>query len=101
MEFEGISLAGLKQIKVRKGRIDEEEKEEEEPLSPIARMFHKPESNVYIVVLVGFKSPIHPHTFKANLAQTLLKHPRFSSVQVSPFYIGACMAFNAYNGFFF
>ncbi|KAK8318745.1 hypothetical protein V6Z12_A13G192900 [Gossypium hirsutum] len=35
---------GLKRIKVR-----EENDEEEEPLSPMARMFHQPESNIYIV----------------------------------------------------
>ncbi|XVF63438.1 hypothetical protein PTKIN_Ptkin09bG0087200 [Pterospermum kingtungense] len=84
---------GLTPIKVRKGGDDHEgegshgggddEEHQAEPLSPMARMFHEPESNVYIVVLVGFKSPIDPHSFKANLAQTLLKHPRFSSVQAA------------------
>ncbi|XP_022720183.1 O-acyltransferase WSD1-like [Durio zibethinus] len=76
------SHIGLKQIKVRK-EIDDESGEEKEPLSPMARMFHEPESDVYIIVIVGFKSPIEPSSFKANLVETLLKHPRFSSVQVA------------------
>ncbi|KAK6257877.1 hypothetical protein QUC31_001336 [Theobroma cacao] len=57
--------------------------EEEEPLSPMARMFHEPDSNVYIILIVGFKSPIEPDSFKANLVHTLLKHPCFSGVQVA------------------
>ncbi|KAL4323670.1 hypothetical protein GQ457_11G011030 [Hibiscus cannabinus] len=74
---------GLKEIKVRK---ETEEEEEEEPLSPMARMFHEPQSNIYAILIVGFKSPIDPHSFKANLVETLVKHPRFSSVQVSKFH---------------
>ncbi|GMJ11716.1 hypothetical protein like AT3G49200 [Hibiscus trionum] len=72
---------GLKQIKLRKE--EEEEEEETEPLSPMARMFHEPQSNIYIIAIMGLKSPIHPHTFKANCLQTVVKHPRFSSVQVA------------------
>lgn len=68
----------LKRIKVRKERVDEEE----EPLSPMARMFQQPESNVYVIAMMGFKSPIDPHSFKVNLVDTFLKHSRFSCVQV-------------------
>ncbi|XVE67224.1 hypothetical protein DITRI_Ditri08aG0142800 [Diplodiscus trichospermus] len=75
---------GLKQIKVRRETDDESgEKDHQEPLSPMARMFHEPESDVYIIVSVGFKSPIDPDIFKTNLCRILLKHPRFSSVQVA------------------
>ncbi|OMO77501.1 hypothetical protein COLO4_25142 [Corchorus olitorius] len=78
-KLEGEDL-GLKQIKV-KGGIEEEEGE---PLSPMAQMFQEPESNVYIILSVGFKSPIDPFSFKTNLLHTLLNnHPRFSSVQVA------------------
>ncbi|XP_021288579.1 O-acyltransferase WSD1-like isoform X2 [Herrania umbratica] len=76
---------GLKQIKVT-GEMEEGRSvsgEEEEPLSPMACMFHEPDSNVYIITIVGFKNPIEPNSFKANLVHTLLKHPRFSSVQVA------------------
>ncbi|KAK8591824.1 hypothetical protein V6N13_031850 [Hibiscus sabdariffa] len=79
---------GLKEIKVRK-----ETEEEEEPLSPMARMFHEPQSNIYVILIVGFKSPIDPHNFKANLVETFVKHPRFSSVQVSKFHINLCFTF--------
>ncbi|KAB1995881.1 hypothetical protein ES319_D13G192100v1 [Gossypium barbadense] len=69
---------GFKRIKVR-----EENGEEEEPLSPMARMFHQPESNIYIVVIVGYKRLIDPDVYKTNLTKTFLKHPRFSCLQVA------------------
>ncbi|EOY17134.1 O-acyltransferase family protein [Theobroma cacao] len=79
------SHLGLKQIKVTR-EMEEGRSvsgEDNEPLSPMARMFHEPDSNVYIITIVGFKNPIEPNSFKANLVHTLLKHPRFSSVQVA------------------
>ncbi|XVE67225.1 hypothetical protein DITRI_Ditri08aG0142900 [Diplodiscus trichospermus] len=84
LESRSVHHHGLKQIKVRR-EIDDESGEEDhqEPLSPMARMFHEPESDVYIIVNVGFRSLIDPDSFKANLSHTLLKHPRFSSVQVA------------------
>ncbi|KAL9437627.1 hypothetical protein AB3S75_023488 [Citrus x aurantiifolia] len=76
----------LKPIKVI-SVVDEEptvlqNREENQPLSPMARMFHQPESNVYIVTMIGFKSKINPEVVKANLEHSLLKHHRFSSLQV-------------------
>ncbi|KDP28488.1 hypothetical protein JCGZ_14259 [Jatropha curcas] len=55
---------------------------EEEALSPVARLFHEPNFNVYIIAIMGCKTPIKPHIIKANLVHTLLKHPRFSSLLV-------------------
>ncbi|XP_076955730.1 wax ester synthase/diacylglycerol acyltransferase 11-like [Bidens hawaiensis] len=55
---------------------------EEQPLSPSARMFHEPNLNIYIVAIIGFKSPINPRVAYEKLPQSLLKHPRFSSLQV-------------------
>nr|POE80538.1 o-acyltransferase wsd1 [Quercus suber] len=55
---------------------------EEEPLSPSARLFHEPHFNVYIIAIMGCKTQIYPDIAKANLVHTLLKHPRFSSLQV-------------------
>ncbi|KAH9781673.1 diacylglycerol O-acyltransferase [Citrus sinensis] len=55
---------------------------EDQPLSPMSRLFHEPESNLYIVVMIGFKSKINPDFVKANLGHSLLKHHRFSSLQV-------------------
>lgn len=55
---------------------------EEEPLSPSARLFHEPNFNVYIIAIMGSKTKIQLDIVKANLEHTLLKHPRFSSLQV-------------------
>ncbi|XP_057980208.1 wax ester synthase/diacylglycerol acyltransferase 11-like isoform X2 [Malania oleifera] len=55
---------------------------EAEPLSPGARMFHEPNFNVYVIAIIGCKTPIFPQVVKANLVHTLLKHYRFCSLQV-------------------
>ncbi|RVW95492.1 O-acyltransferase WSD1 [Vitis vinifera] len=55
--------------------------EEEEALSPVARIFHEPCLNVYVLAISGFKTRIDVDVVKANLGHTLLKHPRFSSLQ--------------------
>ncbi|KAK8500387.1 hypothetical protein V6N13_028082 [Hibiscus sabdariffa] len=55
---------------------------EEEPLSPSARLFHEPTFNVYVIAIMGCKTRIFPDVVKANLGHTLLRHPRFSSLQV-------------------
>ncbi|KAI9197529.1 hypothetical protein LWI28_000026 [Acer negundo] len=69
-------MGDLKPIKV-KANVEEVlmEKYEEgggEPLSPMARMFHEPDSNIYIITMIGFKTQINPQVFKANLPHTLL-----------------------------
>ncbi|KAK0579396.1 hypothetical protein LWI29_025787 [Acer saccharum] len=79
-------MGDLKPIKV-KANVEEVlmEKYEEgggEPLSPMARIFHEPDSNIYIITMIGSKTQINPQVIKANLPHTLLRHPRFSSVQV-------------------
>ncbi|XWS46233.1 hypothetical protein CRYUN_Cryun14cG0046900 [Craigia yunnanensis] len=55
---------------------------EEEPLSPSSRLFHERNFNVYIIAIMGCKTIIYPDVVKANLGHTLLKHLRFSSLQV-------------------
>ncbi|KAL5778651.1 hypothetical protein ACOSQ2_009388 [Xanthoceras sorbifolium] len=72
----------LKPIKVKANVVEDQVMEGGEPLSPMARMFHEPDSNVYIIAMIGFKTQINPQVIKANLVHTLLKHPRFSSLQV-------------------
>ncbi|KAJ6952344.1 O-acyltransferase WSD1-like isoform X1 [Populus alba x Populus x berolinensis] len=57
--------------------------EDQQPLSPMARMFHEPDSNVYIIIIIGFQTKINPEVMRANLGNTLLKHPRFCSLQAS------------------
>ncbi|KAM7477181.1 hypothetical protein LguiB_024424 [Lonicera macranthoides] len=82
-------LRDLKRIKTKKYVVDQVQegggggdREEGELLSPMARLFHEPGSNVYIISILGSKTTIFPHVVKANLVNTLLKHPRFSSLQV-------------------
>ncbi|XP_062120129.1 wax ester synthase/diacylglycerol acyltransferase 5-like [Humulus lupulus] len=53
--------------------------EEETMLSPAARLFQSPKFNCHIVTIIGCKTTFDPEVIKAGLAQTLLKHPRFSS----------------------
>lgn len=67
----------LKFIKPIRAKIEEEE-EEGEPLSPVARVFHEPTFNLCIVAILGFKSRINPDIFKAGMLQNLPKQPRFS-----------------------
>ncbi|KVH89025.1 O-acyltransferase, WSD1, C-terminal [Cynara cardunculus var. scolymus] len=55
---------------------------EEQPLSPAARLFHEPNFNVYVIAIIGSKNPINPCIIYEKLPHTLLKHHRFSSLQV-------------------
>lgn len=61
---------------------------EEQPLSPAARLFHEPNFNVYVIAIIGSKNPINTAIVYEKLPQTLLKHPRFSSLQVISVLIG-------------
>ena len=55
---------------------------EEEPVSPAGCMFHEPNFNVHVLAIMGSKYKIQPEIAKANIPNTLLKHPRFSSLLV-------------------
>uniref|UniRef100_A0A7N0ZQN4 Diacylglycerol O-acyltransferase n=1 Tax=Kalanchoe fedtschenkoi TaxID=63787 RepID=A0A7N0ZQN4_KALFE len=55
--------------------------EDGQPLSPMGRLFHKPESNMYIVSIVGTKSWIDPDHFKLNIIPFYI-YPRFNCLQV-------------------
>ncbi|XP_076902215.1 wax ester synthase/diacylglycerol acyltransferase 11-like [Bidens hawaiensis] len=72
----------LKQIKTTT-KNDPRFIEEGQPLSPMARLFHEPGSNVYIISMLGSKTKIKPDVVKQNLVHSLLRHPRFSSLQVT------------------
>ncbi|KAJ9681199.1 hypothetical protein PVL29_020193 [Vitis rotundifolia] len=61
---------------------DIKEEEEGEALSPVGRIFHETCFNVYVIAIAGCKTRINVDVVKANLEHTLLKHPRFSSLQV-------------------
>lgn len=65
-------------------RVEKKEEEEEQPLSPAARLFHAPEFNCNIISVVGLKSKIKPAVIIDGIKQTLIRHPRFSCKLVSP-----------------
>ncbi|KAI3814660.1 hypothetical protein L1987_14303 [Smallanthus sonchifolius] len=75
-------LKSLKQIKTTT-KDGSRFKEQEQPLSPMARLFHEPGSNIYIITMMGCKTKINPDVVKQNLVHSLLRHPRFSSLQVT------------------
>jgi hypothetical protein len=53
------------------GNGEEEIAQEEEPLSPAARLFHEPKLNVYIIAIMGCKTRIDPD-ININKANTYL-----------------------------
>ncbi|KAJ9539136.1 hypothetical protein OSB04_031869 [Centaurea solstitialis] len=55
---------------------------EEEPLSPTSQLLHEPTFNLYVIAAMGIKNSINPSIFYEKLPHTLLKHHRFSSLQV-------------------
>lgn len=55
----------------------------EEPLTPAGRFFLHPDMQNVIHCVVGLKLPVHVDSIKAAVGDTLLKHPRFSSLVVS------------------
>ncbi|KAI3775384.1 hypothetical protein L1987_49957 [Smallanthus sonchifolius] len=76
------SSKGLNQIKTTTKDGPIRFREEDQPLSPMARLFHEPGSNVYIITMMGCKTKINPDVVKQNMVHSLLWHPRFSSLQV-------------------
>ncbi|KAL8234993.1 hypothetical protein R6Q59_021093 [Mikania micrantha] len=75
------SSTGLKHIKTTT-KDGPRFREDEQPLSPMAQLFHEPGSNVYIITMMGCKTKIKPEVVKKNMVHSLLPHPRFSSLQV-------------------
>ncbi|CAA0385218.1 unnamed protein product [Arabidopsis thaliana] len=63
--------------------ISGDEKEEEQPLSPAARLFHAPEFNCNIISVIGFKSKLDPCVFIRGFKESFIRHPRFSSKLVT------------------
>ncbi|KAF8118168.1 hypothetical protein N665_0006s0161 [Sinapis alba] len=54
-------------------------KEEEEPLSPMARIFQSPEVDYCVVTIMGFKTKICTDDILDALKHNVSKHPRFST----------------------
>ncbi|CAN4087076.1 unnamed protein product [Withania somnifera] len=79
------SRTGLKPIETkRKGGIEEYNMVtvEDEPLSPMARLFHDSRFDVHAIAFMASKTRISPQPIKDKLVHTLLKHPRFTSLMV-------------------
>jgi len=57
---------------------------EEEPLSPCSRLFNSPDFNCAIIVTMGSKVKGDTPAIIHGLEHTLVNHPRFSSILVSP-----------------
>ncbi|WZZ00333.1 hypothetical protein YC2023_072661 [Brassica napus] len=73
-------------MKIKTGRQEpagNKGEHDDEPLTPTARLFTAPEFNCYITAVIGLKSKINRDVFIEGLEQTLLKHPRFSSILVN------------------
>ncbi|KAG6412616.1 hypothetical protein SASPL_125299 [Salvia splendens] len=72
----------MKSMAIKK-KEKEKKEEEEEPMSPTGRMMLAPKFNIFIILFMGYYSKIDPILFKKCIHQTLLKHPRFSSILVA------------------
>ncbi|KAL9672163.1 hypothetical protein QQ045_028412 [Rhodiola kirilowii] len=56
--------------------------EDGQPLSPVSQMFHKPDSNSYILAIFGFKTLIDVDHFREQMVGFARGHRRFHSLQV-------------------
>ncbi|XP_010471231.1 PREDICTED: O-acyltransferase WSD1-like [Camelina sativa] len=63
--------------------IERQVTEGEEPVSPFARLFSLPGLDVFNVVTIGCKTEGNPSTIVEGLKNTLINHPRFSSILVN------------------
>ncbi|KAJ6828515.1 O-acyltransferase WSD1-like [Iris pallida] len=66
----------------KKKKGEEKHDEDGEALSPAARLFHQRSFNCHIIAMMGLAKRIDVDAVKAGLEETLLRHPRFSSVMV-------------------
>ncbi|KAK9724804.1 hypothetical protein RND81_05G099800 [Saponaria officinalis] len=73
------SIKWLKPIKTRPNTAEKTMLEEEEPLSPGARLFHTPQFNCCIISIVGSKTKVDIEVIKEGIRHTMIKHPRLSS----------------------
>ncbi|KAK6804667.1 hypothetical protein RDI58_002451 [Solanum bulbocastanum] len=80
MESGGKNMV-LKPIRTSK-KLNDDDEEEAILLSPGSQMFHEPNYNIHIVAIMGWKIPLDINSLKAQILSKLLKHPRFSSLQV-------------------
>ncbi|RWW41236.1 hypothetical protein BHE74_00053291 [Ensete ventricosum] len=53
---------------------------EEEPVSPLTRLFHQPCLDCYTLGIMGVGKPLDVDVVKSGLEATLVRHPCFSSI---------------------
>lgn len=56
---------------------------DDEPLSPAARLFQSTELNCSIIIVLGSNTIIDVDAVKSGFMNSMVKHPRFSSLFVS------------------
>lgn len=66
-----------------KTKLHVQDEEDEQPLSPAARLFHTREFNLNIISVIGLKSKINSDMIIRGFKESCIKHPRFSSRLVS------------------
>lgn len=66
-----------------------------QPVSPSSVVYHEPDFNVHIVAILGFKTNLDPKIVRAKMVDSVLRNPRFSSLQVS--YYFNCFHFNLFK----
>jgi len=62
--------------------IERQVTEAEEPVSPFARLFSLPGLDVFNIVTIGCKTEGNASTIVEGIKNTLINHPRFSSILV-------------------
>lgn len=80
MPAEIMEPKNLKPINTNKLLVDDEE--DDEPLSPVARFFQAPTFNCCIIAALGSNTLFDIDAVKLGLQNSLIKHPRFSSLLV-------------------
>ncbi|AAG51135.1 hypothetical protein [Arabidopsis thaliana] len=63
--------------------IERQVTEAEEPVSPFARLFSLPGLDVFNIVTIGCKTEGNASTIVEGIKNTLINHPRFSSILVT------------------
>ncbi|WVZ99554.1 LOW QUALITY PROTEIN: hypothetical protein U9M48_044828 [Paspalum notatum var. saurae] len=81
-EQEEGSMAAPAPVETEARGVVEEEEEAGVPMSPAGRLFRETHFNCHIVAVIGLGKAVDIAAARAGLEATLVRHPRFSSVQV-------------------
>ncbi|WVZ99552.1 LOW QUALITY PROTEIN: hypothetical protein U9M48_044828 [Paspalum notatum var. saurae] len=80
-EQEEGSMAAPAPVETEARGVVEEEEEAGVPMSPAGRLFRETHFNCHIVAVIGLGKAVDIAAARAGLEATLVRHPRFSSVQ--------------------